>query len=321
VRSTSIHDNSGQKNAKRRCFNLLYAAMASSNGARFIMNPTFFHILHPILALTQVLATSSDQASLWTHHEQHRFPAAEAHQGVAVDATHFYAITNTAIGKYMKATGEKVGGWQAHPDSHFKHLNAGLILDGKLWCAHSNYPAMPMQSSVEIWDPATMQHLLSIDLSHIDGSLTWVDRRGGVWFACFAQYAKTGDPAQTRIVTFDADWKRRDTFRFPPEAIVKFGKNSSSGGSFGPGDFLFITGHDAQELYLLTPPTAGEAFAWHGALAITAHGQAFAWDRSDPGTLYSIDRKSREVIVSRLTRSASNPAPSSAVAPPPDSAR
>jgi hypothetical protein len=41
-----------------------------------------------------------------------RFKADEAHQGVAVDAEHFYAITNAAIGKYRKDTGERVGGWK-----------------------------------------------------------------------------------------------------------------------------------------------------------------------------------------------------------------
>jgi hypothetical protein len=77
-----------------------------------------------------------------------------------------------------------------------------LILDGKLWCAHSNYPEMPMKSSVEVFDPKTMQHLESIDLTDAGGSLTWVDRRDGEWYACFAQYAKTGDPARTRVHAF-----------------------------------------------------------------------------------------------------------------------
>jgi hypothetical protein len=59
---------------------------------------------------------------------------------VAVDDEHVYAITNAAIGKYRKDTGERVGGWKESADGHIKHLNAGLILDGRLWCAHSNYP-------------------------------------------------------------------------------------------------------------------------------------------------------------------------------------
>jgi len=241
--------------------------------------------------------------SAWRHQELKRFKAGEAHQGVAVDDTFFYAITNAAIGKYRKDNGERIGGWQEAKDGRIKHLNAGLVLDGKLCCAHSNYPAMPMKSSVEIWDPQTMQHLESIDLTDADGSLTWVDRRDGLWYACFAQYAKTGDPANTRIVMFDARWNKRGELKFPSEVVTKFGKNSSSGGSFGPDGLLFITGHDAQELYVLDLPAKGGVLIWKSATSISAHGQAFAWDRTKAGILYSIDRKSSEVIVSRITKS------------------
>lgn len=238
--------------------------------------------------------------SAWRHEELKRFKAEEAHQGVAIDGAHFYAITNAAIGKYRKDTGERVGGWKEAKGGRIKHLNAGLVLEGKLYCAHSNFPEVPMKSSVEIWDPQTMQHVESIDLSTPGGSLTWVDRRDGMWFACFAQYAKTGDPANTRIMTFDAQWKKLGEFGFPKEMVAKFGKNSSSGGSFGPGEHLFVTGHDAQELYVLDLPSKGDVLTWQTAIPISAHGQAFAWDRNEEGVLYSIDRKTSEVIVSRV---------------------
>ncbi len=236
----------------------------------------------------------------WRHEELRRFKAEEAHQGVAVDAEHFYVITNAAIGKYRKDSGERVGGWK-EMQGRIKHLNAGIVIDGKLWCAHSNYPEIPMRSSVEVFDPKTMRHHESIDLTRVGGSLTWVDRRDGWWYACFAQYAKTGDPARTCVVRFDLNWKPAAEIRFPAEMVAKFGKHSSSGGSFGPGGHLFITGHDAQELYVLDAPTTGEFMAWREAVPITAHGQAFAWDRAEAGVLYSIDRKTHEVIVSRIS--------------------
>ncbi len=237
----------------------------------------------------------------WRNEEIKRFKAEEAHQGVAVDAEHFYAITNAAIGKYHKDSGERVGGWKEAAGGHIKHLNAGVVLDSKLWCAHSNYPEMPMKSSVEVFDPKTMQHLESFDLTSVGGSLTWVDRRDGWWYACFAQYAKTGDPARTRVVRFDSNWKPFAEIRFPAEMVAKFGKNSSSGGSFGPDRHLYITGHDAQELYVMDPPVIGDVWTWKTAIPISAHGQAFAWDRGEDGVLYSIDRKTYEVIVSRVT--------------------
>lgn len=241
--------------------------------------------------------------SAWKHEELKRFKAAEAHQGVAVDDTHFYAITNAAIGKYRKDTSERVSGWKEAKGGRLKHLNAGLVLDGKLYCAHSNFPEVPEKSSVEIWDSQTMQHLESIDVTIDGGSLTWVDRRADVWYACFAQYAKTGDPANTRVMTFDAQWKKLGELKFPQNLVANFGRNSSSGGSFGPGQHLFITGHDAQELYVLDLPEKGNVLNWQGTIPISAHGQAFAWDRGEPGVLYSIDRKTSEVIVSRITKS------------------
>lgn len=238
----------------------------------------------------------------WVHEELRRLPAVEAHQGVAVDGAHFYAITNAAIGKYRKDTGERVAGWEGEKGGRIKHLNAGLVLEGRLVCAHSKYPELPMRSSVEIWDAETMQHLETVDLSAAGGSLTWVDRRDGWWYACFAEYAGKGDPARTRVVRFDLDWKPVAEIRFPAEAVAKFGKHSSSGGAFGRDRHLYITGHDAQELYVLDLPVQGEEWVWQGVIPISAHGQAFAWDHSEPGVLYSLDRKTREIIVSRVGR-------------------
>lgn len=249
--------------------------------------------------VTRMLA---GQKAEWRHEELRRFKAAEAHQGVAVDAEHFYAITNAAIGKYRKDSGARAAGWEGGKDGRIKHLNAGVVLDGRLYCAHSNYPETPMKSSVEVWDARTLRHLESHDLTAAGGSLTWVDRRDGWWYACFAQYAKTGDPADTRVVRFDLDWKPAAEIRFPAEAVAKFGKNSSSGGSFGPDRHLYITGHDARELYVLDLPVKGDTWQWRAAIPISAHGQAFAWDRAEAGILYSIDRKTREVIVSRVGR-------------------
>ncbi|WP_395740398.1 DUF1080 domain-containing protein [Prosthecobacter sp.] len=251
----------------------------------------------------QELLNAKAKKSAWKHQEVKRFKAEEAHQGVAVDDVYFYAITNAALGKYRKDTGERTGGWKEAKGGRLKHLNAGLVLDGKLYCAHSNFPEVPEKSSVEIWDPQTMQHLESIDVTSDVGSLTWVDRHEGRWYACFAQYAKTGDPGKTRVVMFDAQWKKLGDLKFPDEVVAKFGKNSSSGGSFGPDGHLFITGHDAQELYVLDLPAKGNTLILKDTVPISAHGQAFAWDRGEAGVLYSIDRKTSEVIVSRMSKS------------------
>ena len=67
---------------------------------------------------------------------------------------------------------------------------------------------------------------------------------------------------------------------------------------------MFVTGHDAKELYLLGIPANGTVLEWQATIPISAEGQAFGWDPGQTNVLYSISRRVREVIVSRVTRSA-----------------
>lgn len=257
--------------------------------------------LRPLLLLLLSIPWTPARTADLQHKELRRFSVAEANQGVAVDVQHFYAITNHAIGKYRKDNGERVAGWEGSKDGRIKHLNAGIVLDGKLYCAHSNFPALPEESSVEIWNAATMQPVEPHRFEKPPGSLTWVDRRDGAWFACFAHYKKTSDPAKSCVVKFDAQWREQARWNFPSKLIERFAGNSSSGGSFGPGGHLFVTGHDAAELYELDLPESGGELIWSDTISISAAGQAFAWDRGEDGVLYSIQRKTKEVIVSRIS--------------------
>jgi outer membrane protein assembly factor BamB len=278
----------------------------------------------PLIGLPLALTAGEPSDGGWRHEELRRFEAREAKQGVAVDGEFFYAIDNRAIGKYRKDTGARVGGWDGGRGGRIQHLNAGVVLDGKLYAANSNFPSLPEESSIEIWDTATMQHVGAHRFAAPPGSLTWVDRRDGKWFACFAHYERTGDPARTRVVELDAEWKPLARWSFPRELIRRFGGYSSSGGAFGPGGHLFATGHDARELYVLDLPENGAELIWRATIPIRAAGQAFAWDlgaRSSgrtareagkaaspaSGVLYSIERKRREVIVSRVTREVALP--------------
>jgi hypothetical protein len=163
---------------------------------------------------------------------------------------------------------------------------------------------MPEKSSVEIWDTATMQHVSEHRFENPPGSLTWAVRRDGEWFACFAHYKNTSDPALTQVVKFDAQWQPLANWKFPAALIQRFAGNSSSGGAFGPGGHLFVTGHDARELYVLDVPESGGELPWRATIPISAAGQAFAWDPSNAGVLYSIERRTREVIVSRISADA-----------------
>src|SRR6187455_1153387 len=109
------------------------------------MRTTFAGFLLPL-----VCSLGAAPADQWNFTELHRLPAAEARQGVAVDAEHYFAISNHAIGKYRRDTGVRVAGWECEEGKPFTHLNSGLIIDGLLYCAHSNYPGVPNRSSVEI---------------------------------------------------------------------------------------------------------------------------------------------------------------------------
>lgn len=239
----------------------------------------------------------------WQHTELRRFPAAEADQGVAVDGEHFYAISNREIGKYRKSDGQRVAGWKGAPDGPIQHLNSGIVIGERLYVAHSNFPKQPSESSLEIWDTKTMEPVGRHVFADAPGSLTWIvpDRDG--WLACFAHYQSQSDPAKSRVVRYDGEWEVNATWSFPAALIERFAGSSSSGGAIGPEGRLFLTGHDAKELYLMRFPDTPEGeLIWETTIPISAEGQAFAWDPGSPGTFYAISRKQREVIVSKVVR-------------------
>lgn len=244
----------------------------------------------------------------WRYEELRRFAAPEARQGVAADARHVYAINNYTLAKYEKDSGKRVALWDGVKGGPVIHLNAGVVFEGRLYCAHSNYPGVPMQSSVEIFDTATLQPIGSHSFGRTDGSLTWLDRRDGKWIACFVHYgARGGEPGRgpewTHLVEFDEQWRRLRGWTLPPDLIAHIGPRgySVSGGAFGPRGFLYATGHDNPELYVLEFPTAGSVLKWIATVPITAEGQAFGWDPEKPDVLYTIARKTREVVVGRVT--------------------
>jgi len=255
-------------------------------------------------------------ATGWGYVELRRFVAPEARQAVLADREFLYVISNHAIGKYRKATGERVALWDGGEGGEVIHLNAGVLFEGRLYGVHSNYPGVPMLSSVEMFDPATLKHIGSHSFGRMDGSFTWLDRApvkmagatAARWIACFVHYGERGaepgrDGAWTQIVSLDAEWRRTAGWALPPALIERFGGRgySASGGAFGPGGYLYVTGHDNTELYVLEFPEAGSVMRWIATVPIPSEGQAFGWDPEEPGVLYSILKRTREVIVGRVT--------------------
>ena len=232
-----------------------------------------------------------------------RYPAPEARQGVAVDANHFYAVDDSRIAKYDKATGRKVAEWTGDP-AKFPHLNSCEVIGAELVCASSNYPQLPMSSSVEVFDPIRMVHLRSVALGQQPGSLTWVDRKDGFWWAVFANYDGRGgepgrDHSQTILVQFDDAWRRRASWRFPQSVLNRFAPRSSSGGGWGDDGLLYVTGHDQPELYALRVSADSPTLEHVATIPIQVEGQAVAWDRSRPHVLFGISRARREVVAMR----------------------
>ena len=99
---------------------------------------------------------------------------------------------------------------------------------------------------------------------------------------------------------FDESWRRVAGYVYPREMIERFQQMSNSGGTWGEDGRLYATGHDDGAVFVLSLPTAGSVLLLQEVLPVAAEGQGIAWDRNEPGTLYSILRSTREVVVSKL---------------------
>jgi hypothetical protein len=232
------------------------------------------------------------------------FSVPEANQGVGADAEHFYAVDNRTIGKYDKKTGKLVKKWQGEKSGPIQHLDSALLMDGKLYAAHSNYPQWPMTSSLEIFDAATMEHVGTHSFGIQWGSLTWVDWHEGHWWMTFANYdrllgpGKTpyGHKANTVMVKFTQDFRPLQSWTLPKSILDRFEDMSNSGGSWGPDGYLYLTGHDPAELYRMRLPRAGSVLELVAAIPMNIRGQGIAWDRSRTGVIYGIIRATAKEI-------------------------
>ncbi len=226
------------------------------------------------------------------------FTVSEANQGVGVDARHFYAIDNFAIGKYDKKTGKLVKKWQGDKKGPILHLDSAMVMDGKLYAAHSNYPQWPMTSSVEIFDAETLEHVGSHSFGIQWGSLTWVDWHDGHWWMTFANYDRPfgpnktpyGHKVNTLMVKLTKDFRPLESWTLPKAVLDRFEDMSNSGGSWGADGYLYLTGHDPAELYRMRLPKAGSVLELVEAIPMNIRGQGIAWDRSQPGVIYGIIR-------------------------------
>jgi hypothetical protein len=258
--------------------------------------------LFALLSLVLVASVARAQTNLQQVAE---YAIADANQGVGVDAQHFYPVDDTVIAKFRKD-----GTFVARADYAslgIIHLDSATVVDGRIYCSHSNYRYFPMTSSIEVFDAETLEHLGSHSIGILLGSLTWLDKHDGYWWGTFANYDRTGRlPDGTEsplpygvkynasLVKFDRSWRPLESWIFPVELLEKFEQMSNSGGSWGPDGNLYLTGHDPAELYKIRFPRAGSILEVEETIPANIRGQGIAWDRSRPGTLYGIIRATSE---------------------------
>lgn len=255
-----------------------------------------------------IIGLSLPKAFCQVFTEINNFALSLAKQGVAVDSDHFYVVNNSIITKHQKKDGQLIATFEGE-SLGFTHLNSGVVVDGLLYCANSNFPNHPMLSSIEIFDTQTLTHIKSHSFG-IDnrGSLTWVDRYDGHWWAVFAHYAGKNasegkDNRWTTLVKLNDQWQQLGAWAFPKNMIEAFGNYSNSGGNWSPDGTLYCTGHDEGEIYELKIPKAGYTLEYLRTIpAPGIQGQGIAIDRSvkEEIVLYGIQRKTNRVTVSVL---------------------
>ncbi|MFZ6038692.1 MAG: hypothetical protein ACOYU1_10755 [Bacteroidota bacterium] len=228
----------------------------------------------------------------------------EVRQGIAVDSAYFYAVNTKGIGKYNKKNGKLVREWK-DVSGRIIHLDGGVVVNDKLYCAHSNYPEIPMTSSIEIFDTENLEHIGSHSFGIKYGSCTWADYYNDYWWVCFAHYDKFEPQTNknnrwTVLVKFDETWNELESWTFPAFVLQEFKPMSCSGGSWGPDGNLYVTGHDSAQVYVLQLPEMGSILELKKILKITSEGQGIAWDRYDKSNLYGIIKKNNLVVKSRL---------------------
>ncbi|MEZ6113622.1 MAG: prolyl oligopeptidase family serine peptidase [Pirellulaceae bacterium] len=250
-----------------------------------------FHALFFLLAAHGSTSQAVERpASVWI--ETRTMPAAEAVQAAAADERFVYAITNSQVAQYDRATGERL----ASSSGEARHLNSGFFWKGRLYLAHSNYPLTPERSEIKSLDPATMQLQTFKDFGDFGGSLTWVVRVRDHWWCNFAKYGEHN--GETFLVQFDDAWHEVGRWTYPPELIKQLGSYSLSGGLWR-GELLYVTGHDDPVVFRLRLPADGQVLELVDKQAVPFTGQGFAVD-TPVNSLVGINRAKRQVVFATL---------------------
>jgi DNA-binding beta-propeller fold protein YncE len=223
--------------------------------------------------------------------------ADEATQAAAADERHVYAIASRSIAKYDRRTGQQL----AKSSGSATHLNSGFFWQGKLYCAHSNYPAKPERSELLVLDPESMELTTHHDFADQPGSLTWAVRHDDAWWCNFAYY--DADNHKSYLARFDDNWREQARWTYPAKLVERLGRYSLSGGVWYRGQLL-ATDHDHEVLYQLAVPPAADS-GKPGELEFVATipapfaGQGIAHDPVTDGLLGVVRKKKLVIFAER----------------------
>jgi hypothetical protein len=220
--------------------------------------------------------------------ETRALEAPEAFQAAAAHGDWVFAIANSQVAKYDRATGKRM----AMSTGEAAHLNSGFVWEGKLYCAHSNYPLVPEKSEIKVLDLESMKLTTFKDFGNFGGSLTWAVRHDDAWWCNFAHYGDAN--AKTFVVRLDDEWREQGRWTYPPEVLKAIGRNSLSGGIWLKDDLL-VTDHDNRVIYRLRLPKEGGVLEFIAKEPAPFTGQGFAID-AKTGGLVGINRAKRQVI-------------------------
>lgn len=220
--------------------------------------------------------------------ETGRLKSEHATQAAAVDRDTVYAVSSTAVAAYERKTGKLL----ATSTEKAEHLNSAFVWNGKVYCAHSNYPKTPETSDIRVFDPATRELRVFHTFESPPGSLVWNVHDGKNWWCCFAHYQKNN--AKTLLVRYADGFKEEARWTFPKAVVADWDGMSASGGVWD-GDTLLVTHHHWKVLYRLRVPREGRELELVEALACPFPGQGVAADPATGG-LVGIDRGARAVV-------------------------
>lgn len=138
------------------------------------------------------------------------------------------------------------------------------------------------------------------------GSMIWLDRYDGAWWAGSANYdvipddqtEPYGGTYNTQVVKLNDVFQVVEAWTIPKAILDRFKPMSNSGGSWGPDGRLWLTGHDLGEAYVMELPAAGSELVWVATVELPeVEGQGIAWDRPGKGsTLWTIKRSTRQAL-------------------------